>query len=309
TASIAVVFYPMHGETLKELLKSMQIALYLIKKNGGNAVRIYSNDMGEHGEHIEYYYQIKHAIQHKEFQLYYQPIIDVKNKDIYGVETLIRWNHPEHGLLAPNQFLGVMEQSGDIHWIGLWGLETLIKTHQELDQTFPSKRIYLTLNLSPKQLINDLLPSDFQKILKKYRMNPEFIVLEIIEFALFEKETTIFKNLKKLKDMGFKIAIDGFGLDYQTLSKVDKLDIDIIKLDNEFLQAEEYMKGKFASLLVEYAEKNQYDIICESIEDSEMLNQAISYDVKYLQGFYLAKPMSSEALKGYIGTKHWNELI
>lgn len=310
TASIAVAFYPIHGGNLKDLLSSLKIATYIIKKNGGNNIKVYSDEMSTlGGEHVEYYYQIKHAIQHKEFQLYYHPIIDLNKNDLFGVEALIRWNHPEHGLLSPFKFLGIMEQSGDVHWIGLWGLETLIKTYQELKQEFPKRDMKFTMNLSPKQLMSETLPSDFQKILKKYRMNAESIVLEIIEFAIFEKQETIFKNLRKLKEMGFQLAIDGFGLDYNTLSKVEELDIDIIKLDNEFLKEEEsYMKAKFASLLVEFAKKNNYTVICEVIESKEMADEARTYNINIMQGFYFSKPLSAEGLRGYIGTEGWTKL-
>ena len=310
TGSIAIAFYPVHGNNLKDLLDSLKIATYIIKKNGGNAVRVYSEEMSDQaGEHVEYYYQIKHAIQHKEFQLFYHPMIDVKNNNLYGVEALIRWNHPEHGLLSPFKFLGIMEQSGDINWIGLWGIETLIKTYQELKQEFPKREIYFSMNLSPKQLMNDSLAVDFQKVLKKYRMNADNIILEIIEFAVFDKQINIYKNLKKLKELGFKIAIDGFGLDYATLSRVEELDIDIIKLDNEFLKEEEsYMKAKFASLLVEFAKKNKYEVICEVIESKEMVEEAKTYDINIMQGFYFSKPLSAEALRGYIGTEGWKHI-
>jgi len=310
TGSIAIAFYPVHGSTLKDLLDSLKIATYIIKKNGGNAVRVYNDEMSDQGgEHVEYYYQIKHAIQHKEFQLFYHPMINVKTNNLYGVEALIRWNHPEHGLLSPFKFLGIMEQSGDINWIGLWGIETLIKTYQELKQEFPKREILFSMNLSPKQLMNDSLPMDFQKILKKYRMSADSIILEIIEFAVFDKQINIFKNLKKLKELGFKIAIDGFGLDYATLSRVEELDIDIIKLDNEFLKEEEsYMKAKFASLLVEFAKRNKYEVVCEVIENKEMLDEAKKYNIDIMQGFYFSKPLSAEALRGYIGTEGWKNV-
>ncbi|MDY0295514.1 MAG: bifunctional diguanylate cyclase/phosphodiesterase [Acholeplasmataceae bacterium] len=310
TASIAVAFYPIHGAALKDLLNSLKLATYLIKKNGGNNIRVYSDEMNtEGGEHVEYYYQIKHAIQHKEFQLFYHPMINVKTNDIYGVESLIRWNHPEHGLLSPFKFLGIMEQSGDINWIGLWGLETVIKTYQELKQEFPKKEFKFSINLSPKQLMNESLSQDFQKLLKKYRMNAENIVLEVIEFAVFDKPMQIHKTLSDLKKMGFQIAIDGFGLDFSTLSRAEALDIDIIKLDNEFLKEEEsYMKAKFAQLLVDFAEKNSYTVICEAIENKDMLEEAKKYSINIMQGFYFTKPLSAEALRGYIGTESWKDV-
>ncbi len=310
TASIALAFYPIHGANMKDLMNSLKLATYLIKKNGGNSIRVYSDEMStEGGEHVEYYYQIKHAIQHKEFQLFYHPMIDVKSNNIYGVEALIRWNHPEHGLLSPFKFLGIMEQSGDINWIGLWGLETIIKTFQELKQEFPKRDIHFSINLSPKQLMNENLAGEYQKLLKKYRMNAENIILEIIEFAVFDKPIQIHKTITDLKKLGFKIAIDGFGLDYSTLSQAEKLDIDIIKLDNEFLKEEEsYMKAKFAQLLVEFAQKNQYTIICEAIENQNMRDEAKKYGIDIMQGFYFTKPLSAEALRGYIGTESWKDV-
>ncbi len=309
TASIAVSFYPAHGYNLKGLLSSLKIATYIIKKNGGDSVRVYSEEMSdEGGQHVEYYYQIKHAIQHKEFRLFYQPIINVRNQELFGVEALIRWKHPEHGLLSPFKFLGIMEQSGDILWIGLWGLETIIKTYQELKQEFPRQKIFFSLNISTKQLMSDTLAMNFQRIIKKYRMDANFIILEIIEFAIFEKQENVFENLKKLKELGFQIAIDGFGLDYSTLAKADKLDIDIIKLDNDFLTADEaYMKTKFANLLVGFAKKNDYKVICESIETKGMEVEALKYDIDIMQGYHFSKPISAESLRGYIGTEAWKK--
>ena len=165
------------------------------------------------------------------------------------------------------------------------------------------------MNLSPKQLMYEELAFDFQKLLKKYRMNAEHIILEIIEYAIFDQPEMMRKNLQALKKLGFKIAIDGFGLDYQTLSQVDNLEIDVIKLDNEFLKDQEaYMKVKFANLLIEFAQRNKYDVICEAIEDEQMLEAAKQYNLRYMQGYYYTKPVSAESLKGYIGTESWRHV-
>lgn len=311
TASIALSFYPAHGKTLKDLMNSLLLATYIIKRNGGNNIRIYSEEMTDQaGEHVEYYYQIKHAISQKEFQLYYHPMINVNKQELYGVESLIRWNHPEHGLLSPFKFLGIMEQSGDIHWMTLWGLETIIKTSQEIQQYFPQNKVKFSMNISPKQLMNDKIAMDMQKLLKKYRAQANDIILEVIEFALFEKQETILKNLKTLKEIGFNIAIDGFGLDYQTLSKVSDLKVDIIKLDNQFLKEDDdYMKIKFAKLLVEFAENNDTLVICEMIENKEMMEKALGYGIQIQQGFYFTKPVSAETLRGYIGSESWRDIL
>ena len=309
TSSIGICFFPMHGDNFRELTESLKIAVYIIKKNGGNGMRIYSEEMDkQEGQYVDYYYQIKNAIMKKEFQLYYHPIVDVEKKELYGFEALIRWNHPEFGVLAPYKFLNIMEQSGDIHWIGFWGLETIVKAFLEAKQEFPDIPLRFSLNLSPKQLMNDQLAQDFQKLLRKYKLTANHFILEIIEFALFEKQENIYQNIKRLSELGFQIAIDGFGLEYSMLTKLEKYDIDIIKLDNEFLLEEEaYLKARFAQLLVEFAQKNNYKVICEAIENEKMLKEAQTYKIDLMQGYYFSKPMSFEDLKAYVNEKLWQQ--
>jgi EAL domain-containing protein (putative c-di-GMP-specific phosphodiesterase class I) len=199
-----------------------------------------------------------------------------------------------------------MEQSGDVHWIGFWGLETVIKSFLQIKQDFPGEDVKVSLNLSPKQLMNDSLALEYQKLLRKYKVQANNFILEIIEFALFEKQETIYQNIKRLSDLGFNIAIDGFGLEYSMLTKLEKYEIDIIKLDNEFLLEEEaYLKARFAQLLVEFAHKNNYKVICEAIENQKMLDDAKTYDIELMQGYYFSKPMSFEDLKTYITNQPW----
>src|SRR5690554_6825564 len=200
TGSIAVVHFPLHGNSLKRLLESLKIAIYQAKKLGGNTLKIYSDEFNQDSETIEYFYQIKYAIEKREFQLYYQPMIDYKAHNVYAYEALLRWNHPTLGVLSPQKFINIMEQTGDIHWVGKWGLETIIKTQYELRVINPHyENIILSINLSPKQLLRENIASEFNKILRKFKGNPYQIILEIGEFALFDKNEQIFKNLIKLK--------------------------------------------------------------------------------------------------------------
>jgi diguanylate cyclase (GGDEF)-like protein len=308
TASIAVCFYPKHGNTLKQLINSLKISIYMIKKKGGNNTMLYSEEIKESElENLEYYYQIKSAMKNKEFLLYFQPIINVKTGDIYGAEALLRWNHPEHGVLAPNQFINIMEQSGDIYWVGLWGIENLIKEFYDIKNEFADIDFRMSLNLSPKQLIGKNLVMDFQKILKKYRIQASQLTLEVVEFALFEKYDEIMANITKLKEVGFKIAIDGFGLDFATLAKLEKMPIDIIKLVRSFLsdKQESYMTEKFASLLVGFAGSNEKIVVSEGVENFEMLEKVNSFGIELVQGYYFGYPMAGDDLKEYIRNRSW----
>ncbi len=311
TASIGISFYPIHGLNFKELMSNAEIAVYICKRNGGNQYKIYSMENMNETANLEYYHQIKSGIKNKEFCLYYQPMIDCRNNTIYGIEGLLRWNHPVHGILSPYKFINIMEQSGDINWVGLWGLESLMKEYEVLATKFPSLKFKMSMNLSPKQLANPNITSDFQKVLKTVRIQPKNIVLEIEEFALFEKHEGIKQNVQNLNKLGFKIAVDGFSLDYVTLSKLEALPIDVIKVDNDFLDPENdtFLKDKFVDMLVDFTKTESKELVVEGIEDEKMLNKAMQMHLDNMQGYYFAKPMSDVELENYIKNESWKALI
>lgn len=310
TASIGICHFPNHGRTLKQLLNSLKIAVFIAKKNGGNNFLLYSDEMEEKaGKNIEYYYQIKNALKNNEFILYYQPIINQEEKSCYGVEALLRWNHPEQGILSPGQFIHIIEQSGDIYRVGLWGMETLIKEYFEIHKEFEKVNVKFSFNLSPKQLLTESLAMDFQRLLKKYKITAANVTFEISEFALFDKHEAVLSNISKLKEMGFQIAIDGFGLDYTTLERLEEMPLDIIKLDKEFLGKDETsVKNQFAALLVGFAKNNNKTIICEGIENEETLTKAVNYGIKLMQGYYFSKPITFSELRNYLRNENWKNL-
>lgn len=301
TCSIGIAYYPAHGQTFKQLLGSLEIVTFVCKRNGGDQYRIYSPESNEsESSNMEYYYQIKDGIKNKEFDMYYQPIIDGKTKDIYAIEGLLRWNHPTLGLLSPYKFINIMEQTGDIHWVGLWGFETVVKKHLELKKKF-NREFKLSLNLSPKQLANESLPHDFQKILKKYRVQAVNFILEIEEFTIFEGLDVVQNNLSKLNRLGFSIAVDGMGLDYKGLKKLQNNAINVIKMDRDFLNEEDQnIKSKFIEILIDYAIKNRCVLISEGVEDYSYLARSKSLGIDVYQGYWFSKPISSDDIDDYI---------
>lgn len=300
TGSIAVCFYPNHGNNLKNLLESLKIAIYQAKKSGGNTVKIYSDELKDQEDSIEYYYQIKHAIERHEFQLYYQPMIDYTNKKIFGYEALLRWNHPTLGLLGPDKFINIMEQTGDIHWVGNWGLESIIKTSHELNSL---NEIYkdakISINLSPKQLLSESIAVDFGKIIRKLKGNAKNIILEIGEFALFEKQQQIFDNLVKLSEMGFSIAVDGFSIDLATINRLNKINIDMIKMRYKTITETTEAEEKYLDLLLAYVRNNNKLVVAEGIESKKELESISKLGIDLFQGFYFASPMSFIQLEDF----------
>ncbi|MBO4667151.1 MAG: phosphodiesterase [Bacilli bacterium] len=307
TCSVGICYYPSHGRNFKELSESLQIATFICKRSGGNQYRIYSREeKQDEGANMEYYYQIKNGISNKEFAIYYQPIIDKDSKDIYAFEGLLRWNHPDLGVLSPHKFINIMEQTGDINWVGLWGLETVVKQEFELRKRF-GKEFLMSINLSPKQLSSPTLPQDFQKIIKKYRANPKNFICEIEEYTIFERLEQVKTNLNQLREIGFQIAVDGFGLDYKGLKKLEDNSVDVIKLDREFLdeEADQYLKDKFVGILVDFVNKQGRTLVCEGVENYDYLERAINMGIDKFQGYHFTKPLSYEELFDYIDGKSW----
>lgn len=306
TCSIGIAYFPTHGKTFKQLLSSLEIAVFGCKRNGGDQYHIYSPESSENeGANMEYYYQIKEGIKNKEFSLYYQPIIDGKNEDIYAIEGLLRWNHPTLGLLSPFKFISIMEQTGDIHWVGLWGFETIVNKYLELKSKF-NRDFKMSINLSPKQLANEGLPQSFQKILKKYKVSANNFILEIEEFTIYEGLEIVQENLEKLSRLGFSIAVDGMGLDYKALKKLEENAISIIKMDRDFLNEEdELIKSKFIDILNSYAQDNNCVLIGEGVEDFDYLKRARTLNINLYQGYLFSKAISPEEIDEYITEKRY----
>ena len=303
SASLAIVTYPLHGKNAAKMIESLSIAIYTIKRDGGDRTILYSNEIAEsEKENLQYYEEVTRGIKNKEFVLYYQPIIDIDSKKIVSAEALLRWEHSRLGLINPKDFIHILEQSGDIYWIGIWGLEQLIEQYNIVKKTYPSEQFTLSINLSPKQLINEKIVVDFQKILKKYHMTSKDLIIELEEFLMFDKHEIIRKNIFKLKDLGFKLAIDGFAIDHNTLMKVEKLPIDYIKIDANFYNNDTSEIAKdLNEILFDFAKTRGIVIIAERIETLEQVNYFKEHNVVLNQGYLFSKPISSNELIEKIG--------
>lgn len=306
SGSIGIAFYPRHGTKYKELINSLAIAVQEARSKS-DSIFVYGEKDIERGENLQFYMAIKEAMENKQFVLFYQPIIDINNEKFYGLEALVRWNHPEKGLIAPQNFLDIMEQSGDIKWIGIWGLETLIQEYYEIRRQFPYLNYQITFNLSTKQLLSDTLVSDFTKLIKKYKVKPEMIILEIADFSAYLKHSSIKQNISKLKKFGFKISLNAYGIDSNTLITLNNMPIDVIKLDRQFFTKEEesYLKERLLDLIVQFGKKNNRDVIAEGIEDEDMINFCKDAGIDLVQGYYYSKPISATDIITYIQEESW----
>ncbi|MCI5745207.1 MAG: phosphodiesterase [Erysipelotrichaceae bacterium] len=309
-ASMGIVIYPVGGANAKDLLKNADMALYMCKKDTSKNYVIFSNNIDKtEKENMEYYHQIKDAMRNKEFTLVYQPIIDTKTNEFIGCEALIRWVHPTLGVLSPNKFLNIMEHTGDITWVGKWGIEVICSQYLEWqkNEAFANKNFMISFNLSPKQLLDPQIALDFQSIVKRYRVDPHHICLEIVEFAMFEKYGIIGENIQKLHNIGFSIAIDDFGLDVNSLARISSLPLDIIKFEKDFVSVaqENYMMTKVVNMLVDFANEKQKLVIAEGVETLQAMEKINSFGISCMQGYLFSRPISSAQMTQYVLDEQW----
>ena len=332
TASAGICMYPSCGRTTEELVKNLELSTYISKREGGNKYTMYYRTLAtDESENYKFFLEIKKAILNKEFCLYYQPIINLNTDNVYGFEALMRWNHPEQGVLPPAKFMSIMEKSGDIYWVGKWGLELLCSKFKEV-QPLVGDDFHLTLNLSTKQLTYESLADDLVLVAKKASVAASSIVLEISGYAMFEKMDNVKQNLLKLRDAGFTIAVDGFDLDYSTITKISKEPIDMIKISRNFfldeveadpnnprpttsdaekLAAEKEeaksIKEKFAKMLIETADVAHRVVVSEGIETKDQAEYVKGLGVTLGQGYYYSKPISEAELPDFIRLRKWDE--
>lgn len=312
TTSIGVCTYPQSGSSVKVLLENLDLATFVSKRNGGNKVTSYYATLSEdERDNMMYYEEIRTAIQKKEFILYYQPIVDLANQTLFGAEALMRWNHPTKGVLPPQDFIQLMEQTGDIHWVGQWGIERMIRFQQALQIKFPHQSLIFSLNLCLKQLLNENLAKELIEIGKRLNVKTSRIMLEITDFMVYEKMKVVEANITRLKAFGFKIAVDGFPLDQQSVLAIQKCPVDVIKLGRVFLKdiTNNFSQEKLLTNLLDYCHKNKKIVICEGIETKELLNYVLDQKVNYGSGFYFARALDIPSFIQYIEEERWKEKL
>jgi diguanylate cyclase (GGDEF)-like protein len=312
SVSVGMATYPNAGQTFEELYSNLELTTYVSKRDGGNKfTNFYATIKEEELNNMNYFQEVKQAIQKKEFVLYYQPILNLADKLMNGAEALMRWNHPTKGVQSPATFLKVLEQSGDIKWVGEWGIETMINMHNTMQEKFPTVPLRFSLNLSTKQLLDPQLANSFIEIMNKRQAKPEWFMLEVNDFMMVERIAVIKTNIYKLRDYGFKIAVDGFELDGQSVQNIQKSPVDVIKLGRNFLKDVEnnFMKERFLQILVKYAEDNNKELICEGMENAKLTKYVKEQNVFLGQGYYFAKPLSEDAFEEYIEKRQYQVLL
>ena len=302
--SIGVACIDAEYEHSSDLLRNADAALYHVKGQGGGGHAVFDRTMHERAVALwQMTTQAHFAVEQKELSLHYQPVINIKTGQVVAVEALIRWNHPQHGHISPSEFIPVMEETGVITLIGDWVLRTacqqIVQWHQQLGNINPIK---VHVNLSARQLAQRNLARQVESTLIETRLPKDLLWLEITETAIMRNSQDGVQVLEQLKALDIGLCIDDFGIGYSSLSRLQQLPIDLLKIDRSFVQhiGSRGENTEIVRTIVDLANNLGLDIVVEGIETETQLAGVQALGCYNIQGFYFAKPMTPEATLQFI---------
>ncbi|MBZ2191368.1 EAL domain-containing protein [Pseudoalteromonas arctica] len=304
TASIGLTFFPADGLTVEELVRRADQAMYLSKNKGRNRYEFFSYAIEEKAtEKRRLIEEIRTAIIKNQFELYYQPIFSIDGKSVPKAEALIRWNHPERGLIGPNEFIPVAEKNGLINDIGQWVKSQAIQD-TVLFNVLSEKIIQVSVNTSPLEIDRaGCWVDEWIVASKKYQLPANTILIEVTENTLMDPDSSIQRQLKRLSTINIDIAIDDFGVGYSSLAYLQRLDIDILKIDRSFISDIESNDNSIALVkaIITMAHNLDVMVVAEGVETQKQYDLLKQLACDYIQGYIFSKAISKkEFIKKYI---------
>ncbi|MDQ4421007.1 bifunctional diguanylate cyclase/phosphodiesterase [Sphingobium sp. DEHP117] len=302
SVSIGIAAAADNDNSFDRLLAAADSAMYAAKSVGGNTYRFFSEDMKSNADRVlEKEIEIRSAVAKNEFELYFQPQLNLRTGRIDTVEALIRWNHPEKGLVLPNDFIGFAETHGLIDEIGDWVITEAAKIAARWrDQGFDFK---ISLNISPKQLQRVELIPLIRASLAYHGVSPEQIEIEITEAAIMRDEGHSFDRLESLRKDGVKIALDDFGTGYSNISQLMMLPMDRLKLDRSLINdiSMDQRKWVIASGMINLAKELGFLVVAEGVETRDQYDLLAEAGCDFIQGFFLSRPLPEQEMLSFVG--------
>ncbi len=295
-ASIGISIYPDNANGASDLFKKADIAMYKAKKLGRNQIAFFEDEMQK--QFLNRYRienDLKQALDKQQFELFYQPVFNCKNQTVVGFEALLRW-HSDQGLISPDIFIPIAEESRLIKPIGRWVISQACLQISIWQEHCPD--LTMAINLSPVQLSDNLLMSHIKKCFKQYNIKPKTIEFEITETALLDDSWQTQAIINSLSDLGCKIALDDFGTGFSSLSHLHHFPIDTVKIDKSLMPSEEmdFANEKLVHGLVIMLQYLKLNIIAEGIEFQSHLTLCQSLNIQKLQGFFLSEPVPPDEI-------------
>ena len=284
----------------EHMLRDADIAMYRAKNEGGARYAVFNDEMHERAmAALQSRIELRSAIEREEFELFYQAIVDTTTDRICGVEALLRWRHPERGLVMPSEFIGIAEETGSIVQLGSWVLHQACKHFSRWQQSLPTDRPFkYSLNVSSRQLDDSGFLADLRNALLQSGMQAHALELEITESVFVEKAERIGALFHALRALDVKIAFDDFGTGYSSLSYLERYPIDTLKIDQSFVQRliTGHANADIVRMIVELAHSLGMQVSAEGVEDVRQRDALRSYGCTTVQGYLYGRPIPFEEM-------------
>jgi EAL domain-containing protein (putative c-di-GMP-specific phosphodiesterase class I) len=271
-------------------MRNADAAMYAAKRNGKDDYAVFEPEMQDTvSKRLEMKRNLAQALERDEFEVYYQPMIRLEDERVIGVEALVRWRHPDRGLLTPSEFISLSEESGLILTIGKWVLEQACAQLPALVEAYDNPDLSLAVNLSPRQVEDPMLVATLQEVIARTGIVPRQLILEITESALMEE--TAEDVVKAISALGVRLAVDDFGTGFSSLSYLDRFPIDILKIDRTFIcSLGENDDPKLTRAILNLGVSMSMAIIAEGIETSVQNEILVGMGCELGQGYLFAPP-------------------
>jgi diguanylate cyclase (GGDEF)-like protein/PAS domain S-box-containing protein len=295
TPSIGISVYPSHGKNSSEILKKADAAMYQAKRDGGNIFKFHDATLElKLNERITLENHLRKALENNEFALYYQPKIELSTNKVKGVEALLRWNSPEIGMVVPDQFIPIAEETGLIIPIGEWVIATACKQLKEWKDEGLTN-LTVAVNLSIRQFFNPNLIGSIEKIIKESGIDPYLLDLEITESMTMDVEIAT-KIINDLKRLGVKISIDDFGTGYSSINYLKYFPVDYLKIDKSFITdvTNSVQNENVVNIILLMAQVLGFKVVAEGVETKDQLTILKKLNCNEVQGYYFSKPLPND---------------
>lgn len=306
SGSVGITIFPDDGEDMQTLLKNADMAMYKSKQFGKNRFHFYAQDMQvEALAHMQIKYELRAAIRNEEFVLYYQPIVDAVSGEMIGAEALIRWQHPERGLVSPQEFIPLCEDGGLIVTIGEWVIREAVRQWQRWQQIRSSSisvPLYLAVNVSGIQFQESGLSELVATVLTEYNMEPGMLILEITEAVLMSGSISADARVRGIKSLGVRYALDDFGTGLSPIYCLKSYPIDVIKIDGCYVAEcdENTNMGHFVEAIINMAHGLDMRVVAEGVESDVQARFLRAKGCDFLQGFLFCKPVPAAEFEALI---------
>ncbi|MDD4881482.1 MAG: GGDEF domain-containing phosphodiesterase, partial [Gallionellaceae bacterium] len=304
--SIGISTYPVDGKDAATLLKNADAAMYRSKEDGRNTYRFYNAEMTRSArERLTLETSLRQAIERNEFVLHYQPQVDVASGEIVGVEALVRWDHPESGMIAPVRFIPLAEETGLIVPLGEWVLFTACTQAKIWMEDMAMPPFSVAVNLSPRQFRQANLVAHVRAVMDATGIPPGLLELEITESAVMEDADQAVTTLRALKELGIRISIDDFGTGYSSLAYLKRFPIDKLKIDQSFMRdiPQDQSDMEIAATIIAMSRNLHLKVLAEGVETKAQLDFLRGHGCDAYQGYFCSRPLAAPALEQWLAQR------